>query len=310
MNAPTFSLQPARDASAVSTQQQIESDILLFLTTNVQVARKRLLRFRTAFLKTRPCNSFAVVTFDAAATSDVRKIVLGDITIDHYIFGVDAVDTLGYPNKGAARPFKLIPGNCDLITILFRKLQPQFQHYWVIEDDVEYTGDPAHLFDDLGKRKGDLLGAHLSPGYDEWAYTKGRRTPGCDPDDTWLMFFPFYRVSAEALDIIDTYYHKGWDGHHENMWATMLIHAGRTVVDIGGQGDYVAEDDRNKHYYGHANDGFDKNGSFGTMHIRLWPGRRKNMLWHPVKPLGAFLRQRKKRFISQCKWVWGRVSKA
>jgi hypothetical protein len=309
MNAPIFSGQTAECAFTDAARQQMQSDILLFVTTNVQIARKRLLRFRTAFLKTRPNNCFAVVTFDAAATSNVRQIILDGVSIDHYVFGVDAVETLGYPNKGAAKPFKLIPGNCDLITLLFRKSQPQFQQYWVIEDDVEYTGDPTCLFDDLSKRNGDLLAAHLTPGYDEWAYTRGRRTPGCDPDDTWLMFFPFYRVSAEALDIIDMYYHKGWDGHHENMWATMLIHAGRTVVDIGGQGDYVAEDDRNKHYYGHANDGFDKNGSFGTMHIRLWPGRRKNTLWHPVKPVGAWLRQRKKRFISQCKWVWGRINK-
>jgi hypothetical protein len=219
------------------------------------------------------------------------------------------VDTLDYPCKGAARPFKLIPGNSDLITLLFRKLQPQFRHYWFLEDDVEYTGDPTYLFDDLSERKGDLLATHLAPGYDEWAYSAGRRTPGRDPDDSWLIFLPFYRVSAEALDIIDAYYHKGWTGHHENMWATILIDAGRTIIDIGGQGDYVAEADRNKHYYGHPHDRFDKNGSFGTLHIRLWPGRQKNVLWHPVKPFGAWLRQRRKRFVSQCKWVWGRFGK-
>lgn len=309
MNALIACLDPSETIPAIPARQQAKSDVLLFITTNVKLVRKRLLRFRAAFLKARPYNHFVMVTFDAAATSHVRQIDLDGVTVDHYIFGTDAVDTLGYPNKGAARPFKLIPGNSDLITLLFRKLQPQFRHYWFLEDDVEYTGDPVYLFGDLNKRKGDLLATHLAPGYDEWAYAAARRMPGCDPDDNWLIFLPFYRVSADALDIIDTYYHKGWDGHHENMWATILIHAGLTVVDIGGQGDYVAEADRNKHYYGYARDGFDKNGSFGTLHIRLFPGWRKNVLWHPVKPFRAWAQQRKKRFISQCQWIRARLSK-
>ena len=311
MKPPSYLFESAESAFTFSVIEHTSSDILLFITTNVQIARKRLLRFRAAFLHNRPSNRFAVVTFDAAARSRYQKIVLDGASIDHYIFGADAVDTLNYPNKGAARPFKLIPGNCDFIPLLFRKLQPQFQHYWVIEDDVEYTGDPAVLFDDLSKRNGDLLATHLTRSYDEWTYTEALRTPGYDlcAAETWLMFFPFYRVSADALDVIDAYYRKGWAGHHENMWATILKHADRTVIDIGGQGDYVAEVDRNKHYYGLVHDRFEKNGSFGTLQIRLWPGRRKNVLWHPVKPFGAWLRQRKKRFISQSRWVWRRFSK-
>jgi hypothetical protein len=292
------------------SRKDTEPDILLYITTNIKTSRKRLMRFRSAFLKSQPYNRFAVVTFDASAHSHVCQVVVDGISIDHFIFGVDAVDTLGYPSKGIARPFKLIPGNSDLITLLFRKLQPQFRHYWFLEDDVEYTGDPTHLFEDLGKRKADLLATHLFPSYDEWAYARERYTPGCSPDDTWLVFLPFYRVSRDALDTIDAYYRKGWTGHHENMWATILLHAGRTVVDIGGQGDYVAEADRNRHYYGHRHDGFEKNGSFGTLRIRLWPGQRKNVLWHPVKPFGAWLRQRKKRFVSQCNWILLRLREA
>ncbi|MFL6631185.1 MAG: hypothetical protein ACJ8HJ_02580 [Massilia sp.] len=309
MNFPICSPEPSEVTFTSPARQQTKSDVLLFVTTDIQGARKRLLRFRAAFLKSRPYNRFAVVTFDARAKTYVQQIVIEGVPMNHYVFGVDAVNTICYPNKGVTRPFKLIPGNSDFITLLFRKLQPQFEHYWFLEDDVEYTGDPAYLFDDLSKRQGDLLATHLARSYDEWAYTAGRQTPGCVPDDTWLIFLPFYRVSANALDTIDAYYHKGWTGHHENMWATILIHAGLSVIDIGGQGDYVAEADRNKHYYGYAHDRYEKNGSFGTLNIRLWPGWRKNVLWHPVKPPGAWLRQRKKRLISQCKWVWGRLRK-
>jgi len=296
-------------ARLIPVQQQAKPDVLLYITTDVKLARKRMLRFRAAFLKAQPYNSFVVVTFDGKAKTQYKRIDVGGAILDYYVLGVDAIETLGYPNKGAARPFSLIPGNSDLITILFRKIQPQFENYWFLEDDVEYSGDPANLFKDLSKRKGDLLATHLARGYDDWTYSARRYTPGCDADNNWLIFLPFYRVSAEALDTIDAYYHKGWDGHHENMWATILLHAGRTVVDIGGQGEHVAEEDRNKHYYGHTADGFDKNGSFGTMNIRLWAGRRKNVLWHPVKPFGAWLRQNKKRFISKCAWAIERFNK-
>jgi hypothetical protein len=86
------------------------------------------------------------------------------------------------------------------------------------------------------------------------------------------------------------------------MWATILKHAGMQVVDIGGNGKYVAEEDRNKRYYGLPNDGFEKNGSFGTMNIRLRAGRRKDVLWHPIKPFPAWVRQNRKRLISTVQW--------
>jgi hypothetical protein len=90
------------------------------------------------------------------------------------------------------------------------------------------------------------------------------------------------------------------------MWATILKHAGMDVVDFGGNGKYVADEDRNKHYYGLPNDGFQKNGSFGTMNIRLFAGRRKDVLWHPIKPPKVWVRQNYKRVVSIAKWHLGR----
>jgi hypothetical protein len=228
--------------------------------------------------------------------------------MDHYVFSEDAVDTLAYPIKGAARPFRLIPGNCDLMALLARKAAPQYAQYWVIEDDVEYSGDPYELLASLDGRRGDLLATHLAHGYDGWTYASMLRSPGGDvkPADTWLIFLTFFRISGEALDTIDRYYRDGWSGHSENMWATILKHAGMEVVDFGGNGKYVAEEDRNKRYYGLPNDGFQKNGSFGTMNIRLFAGRRKDVLWHPIKPPKVWVRQNYKRVVSIAKWHLGR----
>jgi len=278
--------------------------ILLFQTTDPASFKKRLLRFRAAFLRLGPDCRFAAVSFIPGTKTEVRKLVLDGVQVDHYVFSQDAVDTLGYPNKGATRPFKLIPGNCDLIALLFRKAEPHFEQYWFIEDDVEYSGDVHQLFNSLTGRNGDLLATHLAHGHDDWAYSSMLRSPDgkTRPADTWLVFLTFFRISGTALDTIDRYYRDGWSGHSENMWATILKHAGMRVVDIGGNGTYVADEDRNKHYYGLPNNGFTKNGSFGTMDIRLFAGRRKDVLWHPVKPPKVWARQNGKRLVSIAKW--------
>jgi hypothetical protein len=194
------------------------------------------------------------------------------------------------------------------MALLARKAAPQYAQYWVIEDDVEYSGDPYELLASLDGRRGDLLATHLAHGYDGWTYASMLRSPGGDvkPADTWLIFLTFFRISAEALDTIDRYYRDGWSGHSENMWATILKHAGMEVVDFGGNGKYVADEDRNKRYYGLPNDGFQKNGSFGTMNIRLFAGRRKDVLWHPIKPPKVWVRQNYKRVVSIAKWHLGR----
>lgn len=286
-----------------------QAQVLLFQTTDPASVRKRLLRFRAAFLKLGPQCRFAAISYTPAARTEVRRIVLDGIEIEHYVYGPDAIDTLGYPVKGAARPFKLIPGNCDLVPLLFRRDQPQYDQYWVVEDDVEYSGDIHTLFAGLDGRPGDLLAAHLARGYEGWTYASMLRAPGTDitPASSWLVFLTFFRVKGAALDLIDRQYRAGWNAHSENAWATILKHGGMTVVDIGGNGEFVAEEDRNRRYYGLANNGFEKGGSFGTMNIRMFAGRRKDVLWHPIKTPKAFLRQTRKRWLSIAQWYLARL---
>jgi hypothetical protein len=283
--------------------------ILLFQTTDPATVKKRLLRFREAFLRLGAECDFAIVSFKAGAETEVRKVVLDGVQIDHHVFGISAVNALDYPKKAASRPFKLIPGNCDLIALLFRKAAPHYGQYWVIEDDVDYSGDVHDLFAGLYSRPGAMLATHLARGYEGWAYSSMLRSPNGDVKaaDTWLVFLTFFRISGPALDTIDRYYKNGWSGHSENMWATILKHAGMDVIDIGGNGRYVSDEDRNQRYYGLPDSGFEKDGSFGTMNIRLFMGRRKNVLWHPIKPFKVWMRQNTKRLISIGKWHLGKL---
>lgn len=289
-----------------------QAQILLFQATDPAGVKKRLLRFREAFLRLGPHCRFAIVSYVPGATSGLRRIVLDGVEIEHHVFGPDAIETLGYPVKGAARPFKLIPGNCDVVPLLFRRAHPQYDRYWLVEDDVDYSGDIHTLFSQLDRRDGDLLASHLARGHDGWAYSSMLRAPGTDitPASSLLVFLTFYRIGADALDLIDRCYRDGWNAHSENAWATMLHHGGMRVVDFGGNGEFVADEDRNRHYHGLANDGFEKNGSFGTMNIRLRAGRQKDLLWHPIKPPRAWLRQTRKRWISIGKWYLDRIARS
>lgn len=284
----------------------------MYQSVDPQAVRRRLLRFRRAFLSLNPDYRFVVTTYDAKARTEVRQIVIEGLTIDHYVFGPDAIASLGYPVKGAAKPFVLIPGNSDVVTLLFRRLQPQYAQYWMLEDDVEYSGDARELLHGLAQSSGDLLATHLARSYPSWTYAAMLRSPdpSVTPEHSWLIFLTFYRVSAGALDLIDRYYRNGWDGHSEHTWATILKHGGMQVVDIGGQGEFVADADRGQRYLGQANDGFEKSGSFGTRTIRLGAGARPDTLWHPIKTPRAFVRQTAKRWLSIARWYLGRLTRA
>ena len=283
-----------------------QSQVLLFFTTDPDAVVGRILRFRAAFMRSGQNFDFALVSFMPDARTSVRQKMVRDVAIPHHIYGPDAVDTLRYPSKGSNKPFKLIPGNCDLIPILFWKSHPQYQHVWVMEDDVEYTGDPALLFADLAGKDEDLLATHVTQCVENWTYAKNFRCPGVElaADARWLTFFPFYRVSRKALAAIDGCYLEGWDGHHEMAWPTILKRAQCSIVDIGGQGAHVSEENINRHYIGMPGSAFEKHGSFGTMQIRLRPGKQQNVLWHPVKAPKAWVRQKTKRMLSLIKWKY------
>ena len=68
------------------------SQILLFQTTEPENVKKRLLRFREAFLRLGPNYEFAIVSFSPKARTEVRTVVLDNVRINHYVFGQDAIE--------------------------------------------------------------------------------------------------------------------------------------------------------------------------------------------------------------------------
>jgi hypothetical protein len=103
-------------------------------------------------------------------------------------------------------------------------------------------------------------------------------------------FYPIYRITARGLDAIDAAYRAGWSGHYEMGWANYILAANGIIEDIGGNGPYVAPENRNRFYFSSRRTFTKSPGTFVFRPaFRTVPARYENTLWHPVKPSGEYL---------------------
>jgi hypothetical protein len=63
------------------------------------------------------------------------------------------------------------------------------------------------------------------------------------------------------------------------------------LEDIGGNGEFVRPENVNRFYTNTPLDEDHAPGSMVFRPARSWTGARRNMLWHPVKPLPHKLRE-------------------
>ncbi len=122
-----------------------------------------------------------------------------------------------------------------------------YQYYWVIENDIEFSGDWQHLIAQMVNDTADLIAAHPY-GYMErpnWVWWSSLFIPAkrsvqiskrMDVSDIVKVFLPIYRISKGALDLIDSLHLSGWQGHFEVLIPTALkIHELRikNLLDFG-----------------------------------------------------------------------------
>jgi hypothetical protein len=256
---------------------------------------------------------FHVVTFDAASSERVHQAEFDGIAVPHTIYNNDSLLSLNYPNRTASRGQGLTAnGFVDIPVILFWLNNPIYGKFWVMEDDVEYTGDFGVLVKEIDETNGNcgLACTHLRKLPDDWNYTYMFSTG----EDTIspavpkrVCFLAFFCITNDALSMIHSAYMRGWAGYNEMTWATILDFAGIPIRDIGGNGPYVAPLDRNRRYIDKSKDDFQKLGSFGTLTVRIFPGKEKNILWHPVKTPMNFLKTSIRRVISIFQWYRDRL---
>lgn len=286
----------------------------IYLTRNPARTKRRILRFYRSLRAHAEHIDFQIVTYDAKASAGIRELSLSSgLSIPYVTYNAQSLYSLGYPNRPNGNPFTLTgPGYADLPVLLFWRDHRSYGSLWVIEDDVEYTGEFGLLVKEIEERN-DGIGlacTHLRKLPPHWDHTH-LFTSGSDmlPRDMVrrVCFLPFFCVSDEALTAIDAAYARGWTGYNEMTWAMILDFSGIRLRDIGGNGPYTTAEDRGTRYIDHSVDNFLKLGSFGTLHIRLFRGRERDILWHPVKTPRAFVKMRTKRAISVYQWYKRRL---
>lgn len=219
----------------------------------------------------------------------------------YFLFDVARLRAMGYPGKSVSedlssanqgdyhhRRFNFDPGNVELPVLLFFKAHPGYDHYWTVEYDVRFTGAWDAFFSAFEKNDADLLGTTLTryeriPDWFHWpSLALGAMRVG---QDAYLRgFFPLYRLSRRALERLDRDYRTGVKGHFECLVPTLLCHAGMTIEDIGGDGEFVRPGNVNRFYRNTPTKGHLGPGTFVFRPIMERPGDEPNTLWHPVKP--------------------------
>ncbi len=240
-----------------------------------------------------------------------RPYVFHTPQLKQFRFTRNDLESLGYPGKqnlslkrAGKRNMKL--GNAELPVLLFKAAHPEYEHYWIVEYDVRFSGNWNLLFSHFLESPADLLGTTLStyPECPQWSHWHTVKLPAFNLSREQLVrgFFPVYRISGKALDCLHREYQIGCFGHMETLMPSLLFHSGLLLEDIGGNGKFVVGGNENIFY---TNNPMDNSLAPGTFIYRPWltaSGTQPNMLWHPVKkaqnPLLTFFKERVKRVMA------------
>ncbi|MDA8231075.1 MAG: hypothetical protein M0006_07030 [Magnetospirillum sp.] len=205
---------------------------------------------------------------------------------DMRLFAFDAADIrgLGFPYKGR----RLSARDVELFAMWFARRRPEYERYWVLEYDVDFSGQWRTLFDAFAGSPADLLATtvHRYGVNPEWENWETVRTPAGRPLPSGLLraFLPCYRISRRGIEALMGAYDNGWRGHYEATVPTILEGAGLIIEDMGGDGEFVAVGNRNRFYTNTPARNALSPGTFVFRPVRETMGAEPDRLWHPVKP--------------------------
>lgn len=214
----------------------------------------------------------ADVYFAYHQQGDVLPVSLQNIE-NLFVFTSDVLNELGYTpiERG-----KLVPGSNHFPLLKFFKENQGYDYYWLVEDDVRFSGEWKDFFGSFASCTSDFLSSVIetkaeNPNWYWWTSLKTGNEVIAE-EKLLKSFNPIYRLSRQALACIDAYLRIGWMGHHEVLLPTLLYNKGFLVEDFGGEGAFVCPENKAKFY------------DDTSMRIApVLPDDRKNYLFHPVK---------------------------
>lgn len=253
-------------------------------TPDIQNILKRLQREVPADHDVRLLlNTNALTPFTNLPTNNIERIIKEDLF------------RLPYPEKCHAGDWD-IAGNIDLAFLEFRRRLPDYDFYWFVEYDVHYEGKWESFFEHFRTSPAAVIATTIeylskTPSKQN-ALTNYPRLVlpvGCGWRDNMVVkgFFPICRLSSELLDILDAQYRTGLGGLYEVTMPTIALLNGMIVEDVGGDGSFVRNDNRNRFYFADGKTYTHSPGNFVFRPEITKVLQRENTLWHPVKPAGV-----------------------
>lgn len=162
----------------------------------------------------------------------------------------------------------IVPGSNHFPLLKFYLEHPRYDYYWLVEDDVLFTGEWPDFLDKFSQKDSDFVSAYVrsygeEPDWPWWGSLSGAEE--IPLESRVHSFNPIYRLSSRALAYIHDKLGQGWSGHHEVLLPTLLLHGGYSVADLNGEGRLLYDE-------------------MTHSHLPLPVGeRRPGMIYHPVK---------------------------
>jgi hypothetical protein len=238
----------------------------------------------------RECEDFADVYFLLNLNTDTVP------PVEERVFPVTPAmrTALGHPSRAGSVGWwmdtapsytRIIQSGVDQAILAFRQNRPEYDYYWIMENDVEFSGHLSELFGAFSANTSDLLctSMHLRETNPTWDWWRSLMWKGDRQPDPVRAMFPFARFSARAMDALIEAGKAGIDGYYEVMWPTVLHERGLAIEDIGGNGPFVRPGNVNRWYTNTLENQNLSPGSFVARPIRFSRGFKRNTLWHPVK---------------------------
>ena len=214
----------------------------------------------------------ADVYFAYHQQGDALPVALRNIE-NLFVFTSDILGDLGYT---PIEQGKLVPGSNHFPLLKFFRENLGYDYYWLVEDDVRFSGEWKVFFDSFASSTSDFLSSVIETKAEnsDWYWWNCLKTGNetIAEDKLLRAFNPIYRLSCQALSCIDAHLREGWMGHHEVLLPTLLYNKGLFLEDFGGEGAFVRPENKAKFY------------DDTSMRIApVLPDDRKNYLFHPVK---------------------------
>lgn len=190
-----------------------------------------------------------------------------------FVFTSDILSELGYT---PIEEGKLVPGSNHFPLLKFFKENQGYDYYWLVEDDVRFSGEWKEFFGSFASCTSDFLSSVIetkaeNPNWYWWTSLKTGNAVIAE-EKQMKSFNPIYRLSSQALACVDAHLRKGWMGHHEVLLPTLLYNKGFLLEDFGGEGSFVRLENKSKFY-----------DDTSMCIAPMLPDDRKNYLFHPVK---------------------------